>query len=64
MFKGQKDIEFYLYIKHDKPDSIIVIYCFSTNHAVLRSNSKVALARSLDNVAEWSHMSSNGQLFK
>jgi hypothetical protein len=38
--------------------------CFSANHAALRRKSKDWLAQNLDNVSEWSDMSTRGLLFQ
>jgi hypothetical protein len=41
----------------------IDICCFSTNHALLRSESKEWFVGNQDNVSEWSDMSTRGILF-
>ena len=38
--------------------------CFSAKHAALRRKIKDWLARTRDNVSEWSDMSTRGQLFQ
>ena len=45
-------------------DNKIVICCFSAKHAALRRKSKDWLARNLNNVSEWSDMSTRGLLFQ
>ena len=45
-------------------DYKVVICCFSTKHAALRSKSKDWLARYQNNVSEWSNMSTQGRLFQ
>ena len=44
-------------------DNQIGICCFSTKHAVFRSNSKDWLTRNQDNVFEWSDISAHKLLF-
>ena len=44
-------------------DYAIGICCFSAKHAALRRKIKDWLARTQDNVSEWSDMSTRGQLF-
>ena len=43
-------------------DYIIVICCFSVNHATLRGKNKDGLARNQDNVSAWNEMSIHGLL--
>ena len=45
-------------------DYAIGICCFSAKHAALRRKIKDWLARTQDNVSEWSEMSTRGQLFQ
>ena len=45
-------------------DYTIGICCFSAKHAALRRKIKDWLARTQDNVSEWSDMSTRGQLFQ
>ena len=45
-------------------DYNIGMCCFSAKHAALRSKSKDWLARSQNNVSEWSDMSARGLLFQ
>jgi hypothetical protein len=45
-------------------DYKIGICCFSTKHAALRRKSKDWLARNLNNVSEWSDMSTRELLFQ
>ena len=45
-------------------DYAIGICCFSAKHAALRRKIKDWLARTQDNVSEWSDMSTRGQLFQ
>ena len=45
-------------------DYKICICCFSAKHAALRRKIKDWLARTRDNVSEWSDMSTRGQLFQ
>jgi hypothetical protein len=45
-------------------DYKINICCFSDKHAALRNKSKDWLTRNLDNVSEWSDMSTRGLLFR
>ena len=40
------------------------ICCFTANHAALRSKNKYWVARSQNNVSEWSGMSTRGLLFQ
>ena len=45
-------------------DYKIGICCFSAKHETLRRKSKDWLARNLNNVSEWSDMSTRGLLFQ
>ena len=45
-------------------DNKIGICCFSARHAALRRKSKDWLAKSQENVSEWSDMSIRGLLFQ
>jgi hypothetical protein len=45
-------------------DNRIGIRCFSANHTVIRSKSKLCLAWNHDNVSECSYMSKCGLLFQ
>ena len=45
-------------------DYAIGICCFSAKHAALRRKIKDWLARTQNNVSEWSDMSTRGQLFQ